>query len=121
MSRLAEFRALEAQIAEEMARLESMKEDKKLQVEIDFERKLISLMAAYDKNLRDVIMILDPYVARGSAKSDDGKGNRKPRDTKIYEHPNTGERVETKGGNHKVLKAWKEEYGSEMVESWRVQ
>ncbi|EPG5989341.1 transcriptional regulator, partial [Pseudomonas aeruginosa] len=25
---------------------------------------------------------------------------------------------ETKGGNHKVLKAWKEQYGSETVESW---
>ncbi|MDI7111006.1 transcriptional regulator, partial [Pseudomonas aeruginosa] len=23
-----------------------------------------------------------------------------------------------KGGNHKVLKAWKEQYGSETVESW---
>ncbi len=121
MSRLAEFRALEAQIAEEMARLESMKEDKKLQVEIDFERKLKGLMAEYDKSLRDVIMILDPFVARGSAKADEGKGNRKPREVKIYEHPDTGERIETKGGNHKTLKTWKEEFGSEMVESWRIQ
>lgn len=121
MSRLAEFRALEAQIADELARLETMKADEKLKAEMDFERKLIGLMAAYDKNLRDIIMILDPHVGRGSAKSDEGKGNRKPREVKIYEHPDTKERIETKGGNHKTLRAWKEEHGSEMVESWRVQ
>ncbi len=121
MSRLAEFRALEAQIADELARLETMKADEKLKAEMDFERKLIGLMAAYDKNLRDIIMILDPHVGRGSPKSDEGKGNRKPREVKIYEHPDSKERIETKGGNHKTLRAWKEEHGSEMVESWRVQ
>lgn len=121
MSRLAEFRALEAQIAEEMARLESMKADEKLKAEMDFERKLTALMSQYDKSLRDVIMILDPYVARETVKANDGKGNRKARAVKIYEHPDTKERIETKGGNHKTLKAWKEEHGSEMVESWRVQ
>ena len=47
MSRLAEFRALEAQIADELARLETMKADEKLKAEMDFERKLIGLMAAY--------------------------------------------------------------------------
>ena len=121
MSRLAEFRALEAQLAEDLARLESMKADEKLKVEMDFERKLTALMAQYDKSLRDVIMILDPYVARETAKANDSKGNRKPREIKIYVHPDTNERVETKGGNHKVLKAWKDEHGSEMVESWRIQ
>ena len=121
MSRLAEFRALEAQIAEELARLDAMKSDEKLKIEIEFERKLVGLMAAYDKNLRDIIMILDPHVGRSSAKADDGKGNRKPREVKIYVHPDTNERVETKGGNHKVLKAWKDEVGAEIVESWRIQ
>lgn len=120
MSRLAEFRALEAQIAEELARLESMKADEKLKVEMDFERKLKGLMVEYDKSLRDVIMILNPYVARGNAKADEGKGNRKPREVKVYEHPETGVRIETKGGNHKLLKAWKKEHGAEVVEAWQV-
>jgi len=26
--------------------------------------------------------------------------------------------VETKGGNHKILKQWKQEHGSDTVESW---
>lgn len=121
MSRLAEFRAFEAQLAEDLARLESMKADEKLKAEMDFERKLIGLMAAYDKSLRDIIMILDPHISRSSAKADEGRGNRKARVVKIYEHPDTKERIETKGGNHKVLKAWKNEFGNEVVESWRIQ
>jgi hypothetical protein len=37
---------------------------------------------------------------------------------KIYKNPDTGELVETKGGNHITLKEWKAEYGSETVGSW---
>lgn len=33
-------------------------------------------------------------------------------------NPHTGEFIETKGGNHKGLKAWKVQYGAETVESW---
>ncbi|MDP0886312.1 histone-like nucleoid-structuring protein, MvaT/MvaU family [Klebsiella pneumoniae] len=43
---------------------------------------------------------------------------RKPRALKVYKNPHSGEVVETKGGNHGVLKAWKQEYGAETVESW---
>lgn len=32
--------------------------------------------------------------------------------------PHTGEFIETKGGNHKGLKAWKVQYGAETFESW---
>jgi hypothetical protein len=49
------------------------------------------------------------------------KGTRKPRQIKIYKNPHSGEVVETKGGNHKVLKEWKAEYGSDEVESWLAQ
>ncbi|HCL4185724.1 TPA: DNA binding protein, partial [Pseudomonas aeruginosa] len=43
---------------------------------------------------------------------------RKARAVKVYKNPNSGEIVETKGGNHKVLKAWKAEFGNDVVESW---
>jgi len=36
----------------------------------------------------------------------------------LFELHNTGEVVETKGGNHKTLKEWKSKYGSDKVESW---
>ncbi|KPY02096.1 hypothetical protein ALO61_05192 [Pseudomonas savastanoi pv. nerii] len=34
---------------------------------------------------------------------------------KLYKNPHSGEVVETTGGNHKVLKEWKAEYGSDTV------
>jgi len=37
---------------------------------------------------------------------------------KVYKNPESGEVVETKGGNHKALKEWKAKYGSATVESW---
>jgi hypothetical protein len=35
-----------------------------------------------------------------------------------YTCTNSGELLETQGGNHKTLKEWKAEHGSTTVESW---
>lgn len=116
MSIIAEYKALEAQIAEQQKRLEALKGDGKLKREIEFETKLRSLLADYNYSLRNVIAILDPNAAKTTAAP--VKGARRERALKRYKNPNNGEVVETKGGNHKILKAWKEQYGAEAVESW---
>nr|WP_277818233.1 histone-like nucleoid-structuring protein, MvaT/MvaU family [Pseudomonas putida] len=118
VSRLAEFRAAEKALQEQMAQLEALKKDAGLKREIEFEQKLVGLMKSYDKSLRDIIAILDPKaVTRGAAPSAP-KQQRRPRVVKVYENPHTGELIETKGGNHRGLKAWKEQYGAGTVESW---
>jgi len=122
MSRLAEFRKLEQQLAAQLAELESLKNDSGLQREIEFETKLRDLLAQYGHSLKDVINILDPQAAnRKGAPAAQEKGTRRARTVKVYKNPHNGEIVETKGGNHKTLKAWKAEYGSEEVESWVAQ
>ncbi|VEF11894.1 transcriptional regulator TurD [Pseudomonas fluorescens] len=121
MSRLAEYRKLEQQLAAQLAELESMKSDSGLQAEMQFESKLRALLAEYGYSLRDVISLLDPNAAkRGKSAplTTPEKGTRKARSLKIYKNPYSGEIVETKGGNHKLLKAWKNEHGSDVVESW---
>ncbi|MCF8970700.1 histone-like nucleoid-structuring protein, MvaT/MvaU family, partial [Pseudomonas carnis] len=65
MSRLAEFRAAEKALQEQLAQLESLKNDAGLKKEIEFEEKLKTLMGKYDKSLRDVIAILDPAPRKG--------------------------------------------------------
>lgn len=45
MSRLAEFRALEQQLAAQLAELESLKNDDGLKREIEFEKKLRDLLS----------------------------------------------------------------------------
>lgn len=116
MSIIAEYKALEAQIAEQQKRLEALKGDEKLKREIEFEKKLRALLAEYGYSLRNVIALLDPNAAK--AIGSPVKGVRRERILKRYKNPKNGEVVETKGGNHKVLKAWKEQYGAEKVESW---
>lgn len=120
MSRLAEYRKLEQQLATQLAELESMKGDSALQKEMEFEEKLRALLGEYGHSLRDVITLLDPQAASRKSASvvTSEKVTRKPRDMKVFKNPHTGEIVETKGGNHKLLKAWKAEYGAAEVDSW---
>lgn len=123
MSRLAEFRKLEQQLAAQLAELETLKNDSGLKKEIEFETKLRDLLAKYSFSLKDVVNILDPQAGKGrkGASVVPEKGTRKARAVKVYKNPHNGEIVETKGGNHKTLKAWKNKYGNQEVESWVAQ
>lgn len=119
MSRLAEFRRLERQLALQLAELEAMKGDSAIKAEMEFEEKLRALLGEYGYSLRDVINILDPKAHIRLASPVQEKTSRKPRELKVYKNPHNGEVVQTKGGNHAVLKAWKAEHGAEAVEAWR--
>lgn len=118
MSRLAEYRKLEQQLAQQLADLESMKSDSGLKKEMEFENKLRGLLGEYGFSLKDVINLLDPQAGRRAPVSEAKVGTRKPRQIKRYKNPHSGEIVETKGGNHKTLKEWKAQYDASTVESW---
>jgi hypothetical protein len=118
MSKLAEFRQLEKHLAEQLQALEALKGDAGLKAEIEFETKLRALLAKYGYSLKDIVNLLDPQAGRRAPATEQKGGSRKPRQVKVYKNPNTGEIIETKGGNHKGLKEWKAEHGSDTVESW---
>jgi hypothetical protein len=120
MSRLAEFRKLEQQLAAQLAELESLKKDDGLKKEMEFENKLRGLLADYNYSWRDVVNILDPQASsrKSAPAAVTEKATRKHRSVKLYKNPHSGEVVETKGGNHKTLKEWEGQYGSDVVESW---
>ncbi|MEE9103744.1 histone-like nucleoid-structuring protein, MvaT/MvaU family [Pseudomonas sp. QE6] len=114
MSKLAEFREAERQLKEQLALLEKLKNDSSLKKELEFKDQLQALMDQYGMNLRNVINILDPQTTGEPAPTQ----QRRSRQLKVYKNPNSGEVIETKGGNHKTLKAWKQQFGAETVESW---
>lgn len=119
MPRLAEFRQLEQQLAAQLAELEALKGSTELQKEIEFETKLRDLLAKYGFSLRDVINLLNPQAnRRTAAPAAIEKAPRRARQVKQYKNPHNGEVIETKGGNHKLLKEWKAQYGADEVESW---
>ncbi|TVP88813.1 MAG: H-NS histone [Pseudomonadaceae bacterium] len=119
MSKLQEYRSLEDQIRDLTDKLHALSNDDKLKKEIEFEEKLRDLMNQYNKSLKDVIAIIDPdNKLTPSAKASKASGPKRARKVKQYKNPHNGEIVETKGGNHKTLKAWKQQYGNDTVESW---
>ncbi|UVK87447.1 DNA binding protein [Pseudomonas sp. B21-051] len=118
MSKLAEYRQLEKNLAEQLQALETMKSDGALKKEIEFETKLRELLNQYGFSLKHIINLLDPQSTKRATAPVAAAGKRKPRDLKVYKNPHTGEVVETKGGNHKTLKEWKNQHGSDVVESW---
>lgn len=117
VSKLAEFRAAERELQEQLAQLEELKTNAGLKKEIEFEEKLTGLMQSYGKGLKDVIAIFDPAPAGRRVEKAVG-AHRRPRVLKRYKNPHSGEVVETKGGNHRVLKEWNAQYGASTVESW---
>lgn len=103
-------------IQKELEKLESSDELKK---EMQFKNDLEKLMDKYSKDAKEVLRVLgqiDPNVSSGSSA---GTGTRRSRPLMKYKNPHTGEVVKTKGGNHKTLKAWREQYGKEEVDKWK--
>lgn len=99
------------------AELQQLEEDTALQSELEFEQKVKDLMSEYSKSPSDVLQILtaiDPGVAQGGKTS----GSRAKRPMVTYKNPHTGETVQTRGGNHKVLNEWRKEHGKETVQGW---
>ena len=122
MSLLSEFMQKEQQLKKLQAEMEQLQNDDRLKAELEFKDKLESLMREFNKSSADVINLLEPQGGKSApAKSSAASGaGRRKRKLKIYKNPNSGEVVETRGGNHKTLKAWKDEFGAETVEEWLV-
>lgn len=63
MSRLAEFRAAEKALQEQIAQLEALKQDAGLKREIEFEQKLLGLMKTYERACAISSPFLTPRAA----------------------------------------------------------
>lgn len=115
MSLINDYLSQQEELKAVEKRLEEMRNDPKVQRDIAFRDKLVALMEQYGKSVDETLFLIDPqsvYKAAGKTRK------RKPRCMKVYRNPNTNEVIKTRGGNHKVLKAWKAEHGSDTVEGW---
>ncbi len=117
MSMLSRYFQLEQEVTAIRKKMQAIEESPQFQKEKEFQDKLKALMNEYDKSPGEIISALAPDPTSVSASST----RRKKRKLKIYKNPETGEVVETRGGNQKTLKAWKDQYGSEAVESWVIE
>ncbi|KKN67450.1 hypothetical protein LCGC14_0461230 [marine sediment metagenome] len=102
------------------AEINQLEQDQALKHELAFENSIRELMTEYDKSPKHVLQILaaiDPTIV--GAKAEGSTSTRAKRPMKTYKNPKTGEVVETRGGNHKVLNEWREKHGKEAVQSWQ--
>jgi hypothetical protein len=113
--------ALEKQLAQIEKELETIKRSAAFKKENAISRSLNNLMARHDCSKSDLISILQSDTAACTKRATTSSSKtRKPRQLKVFKNPNTGETVETRGGNHKVLKAWKSDYKLDNIDEWLV-
>lgn len=125
MSKVQELQNLEA--AQQRLEAELARNAQRIEVlrgELKDHNDLVDIIRAEaaDKNinLTDLAIALVPSLGKksqASAPVNDGK-IRRERKVKQYKNPHNGEILETKGGNHKTLKAWKDKWGADVVEGW---
>ena len=112
---LTQYIHKQEQLKKLQAELDRLRENDTFQTELDFKNRLEALIQEYGKSSKEVVALLTPKQA-----TEPNQDGRKRRALKTYKHAHTGEILETRSGNNKKLKSWKEEHGSEAVESWLV-
>lgn len=113
--------AIEKQMAQLEKELKSIENSAAFRKENAVKRALTNLMKKHGYSENDLIALLQ---SDGSQPAKRGKApvakTRKPRKLKVFKNPKTGETVETRGGNHKVLKAWKTKYKLQNIDEWLI-
>lgn len=121
---LSDYLKKEQMLKQLQEELQALENNSELKAELEFKEKLQVLMTEHGKLARDVCEMLDPSYRSKPAKagkvSTSSTDGRKKRPLKVYKNPHTGETVETRGGNNKVIQEWKAEFGNEEVVSWVV-
>ena len=123
-NKLQELRAKEAQLAKLQQELSALENDKGLKADLKLREEIEALLKKHKRPISHLAILFDLAPApktkkkRVTKKAAAAGRKRRRRKLKIYTHPKTGEVVKTRGGNHRVLKAWKAEHGSDVVENW---
>ena len=112
MDKLTELKLKQERLVELQQEVEALEKSKDIQNELAFRKDLENLLTKYGKTMDDLV---PASASKGSAA---GGRQRRKRKLKVYLNPHTKEKVETRGGNHSVLKAWKAEHGADEVEGW---
>ena len=121
--KLKELRAKEAQMAKLREELKALENDKELKSDLKLRDEIEALLKKHGRPASHLAVLFDlragaPRGRKPATKAAAPVRKRRRRKLKVYRNPHTGETVETRGANHKVLKAWKAEHGSAVVESW---
>ena len=114
ITKKAQMEAALDKLKKEIANLEQSESYKNEQSLI---RGVEKLLNKFGKTKAELIAFLSDGKTSTTEKAK-SQNPRKQRKLKIYKNPLTDETIETRGGNHKVLKAWKAQYPAQNIEEW---
>lgn len=100
-----EMESIKDQLEELSTKSDSVKKALAFREELN---ELLEKHGFSNDDLKEMLQIQSPKIT-----------SSRKRTVFIYRNPHTGEKVETKGGNHVTLKEWRKQYGAEAVDSWK--
>ena len=113
---------LQAALAKLKKEIETLEKSESYKSEQSLIRGVEKLLSKYGKTKTELITFLrDGSAPMASKKPAKPKTARKQRKLKVYKNPHTNNVIETRGGNHRVLKTWKAEYPAQNIEEWIIE
>lgn len=110
MTLLQRYRQAEAQLARLLERRRRLAEDPSLQRDLEFEQRLLQLLAENRIDQVEALAIVRSALPRSCQQP-----------AIRYRHPGTGEVLEDRGDSTARIAAWRLQYGEGTVASWKVQ
>ena len=115
MNKFVKYVEAKTELEQLTKKLEALESDETLRKTLEFKEALESLMDEYEATQEDVLSLLGLDDVKAKSANDKRRGKRP---LKTYTNPHTGETIKTRGGNHRTLNAWRDEYSKEEVDSW---
>ena len=113
---------MEAALAKLKKEIENLERSESYKNEQSLIKAVEKLLTKFGKTRAELVAFLsDDTTRKSTAKKAKPQKPRKQRKLKIYKNPLTNETIETRGGNHKVLKAWKTQYATQNIEEWIIE
>lgn len=106
--------------------IDAMERDDKLKADMEFKRDFEQVLHKYNKSIDDVLAIYeaaegDVLTTGYAGHTQATKSQPRKRALKVYKNPHTGEAVQCRGSNNKIVRGWKDKHGDEVVESWKTE
>lgn len=118
MKILDEYRSTQEELKTLEGKLIELRESDRLKRELELVDKFNVLLEESGFTLKEALKVLNPSPSYESEAAAAAGNKRSPRRQSIYKNPFTGETVKTKSANHRVIRAWKKQYGDDTVKAW---
>ena len=113
---------MEAALAKLKKEIENLEKSESYKNEQSLIRGVEKLLHKFGKTKAELIAYLsNGKTIKVTTKKTKSTNTRKRRKLKIYQNPLTNETIETRGANHKMLKAWKNQYPTQNIEEWIIE